>query len=203
MKPLSKRQIKTIIHLDAAASLVAGDEARRYKAGDLDLIDDTIVVKTFVEVGDVVPMLSSSKNRDLRKGIIDFQEGKVTREGDGGTMTVDKVRITYAAGIKADDAAVKNFLTTGIPADIENAVISIKQGGTIVRELKVSKHVMKGDPAQKLGDDFVELDVPMVLVAGKEIKIDLLRPEGVLGGGTAGFIGLEFDGMKTFPKRVK
>ncbi len=197
--PKSKKELKSQVALIKAAESVSAEEASRFQSGQLELVDETLTLKTHLKAGEEVTILSSSVNKDVRKGINDFQDGKLARIDNGGTVVVDKVRVSHAAGVAADDAAAKSYTTNSMPADIENGVIRIEQGGKLVAELKASRFLLRGDESQKVGDDFLELDTPFVLVAGSSTVIKFLRPEGVVGNEC--FIGIEAEGKKTMPKR--
>lgn len=195
----SGRVTKATHALKVNGSLISQNEKSRIAAGQIEYQDATVVLKTHVPAGEQAELLSVAKNRDSRRGINDFEAGKLVSVGDAGTVVVDAVKVSYAAGVLADDAAAKTFAQTGIPADLENAEIEISQGNNVIGRIKMSEFAFKGDEPQTRGDQWKALTVPMVLAAGKSTSIKVLRPEGVAGA--EAFLAIEMKGLRTYPKR--
>lgn len=199
---ISPRQLKALKVLEQNNKLVSPEEASRYRQGELGLADETIALKTHVPASQETEILSTSINKDPRVGIVDFDRGMLLRSDEGGTFVADRIKIGYAAGIATDDAATKNFIQTTLPAELENAVVRILQGGRLVREIKVSHFAFKGNEPQEADSSWLSLDHPLLLVAGSPIKIKLVKPEG-MATYTEQFVSVEFDGLRTTPKRTR
>lgn len=199
---LSQRAFKALKVLAKNNKLVSPEEASRYKQGELELVDDIYVLKTHVPGSQETEILSTTVNKDPRVGINDFDRGVLSRADEGGTFVADRVRISHATGVKADDVATKNFTQTSMPAELENAVLRVYQGGRIIREIKVSTFALKGDETQTVNGGWLFLDHQLVLVAGSPITMKLVKPEN-MGAYNEGFFSVEFDGLKTAPKRTR
>lgn len=198
---LSKRHAKASLALKKDAIALSQEEKYRINSQQLELYDDTIVLKTHYSAGEEQELLSANKNSTPRRGIVDFQDGRLITQDGGGTISVDAIKISHATGIATDDAAQKSYVQTGFPPDLENAVLELYQNGTSLRKIKISEFAFKGDEPQTYGDQWKELDRPIVIAAGTQLKIRLLRPENFPGA--EGFISIEMKGMQTFERRTR
>lgn len=198
---LSKRHAKASLALKKDSVALSYEETTRIKENQLELYDETIVLKTYYAEGEEQELLSANKNSTPRRGIIDFQDGRLITQDGGGTLAVDAIKISHAAGAKDEDPASKSYLQTGFPDHLENSLIELHQNGTTLRKIKISEFSFKGDEPQTTLDQWKELDRPIVIAAGTQLKIRLLRPENFSGDG--GFIAIELKGMQTFEKRTR
>jgi hypothetical protein len=198
---LSKRHAKASLALQKDSVALSFEEKDRIKAQQLELYDETIVLKTFYAAGEEQELLSANKNNTPRRGVVDFQDGRLITQDGGGTLAVDAIKISHAAGIKDEDPAAKSYIQTGFPDHLENSLVELHQNGTTLRKIKISEFAFKGDEPQTTMDQWKELDRPIVIAAGTQLKIRLLRPENFPGAG--GFISIEMKGMQTFEKRTR
>ena len=165
------------------------------------MIDSTLVLKTEIAAGEEQELLSVQKNKDVRTGIVDFDKAKVVGEDGGGSIAVDAIRVSHAAGVALDDPAAKSYTQTTFPADLENAELQISQGGRVVQKIKLAEFAFKGDEPQTRDDQWKTFSRPFVIAAGADLKVKLLRPSGVAGA--VAFLSVEFKGMQTYPKRSR
>lgn len=198
---LSGRHVKASIALRKDQIALSQEEKHRIKNNELELHDDTIVLKTYYSQGEEQELLSANKNNTPRRGIVDFQDGRLITQDGGGTIAVDAVKISHAIGAQGEDPADKSYVQTEFPTHLENALIELYQNGTSLRKIKISEFAFKGDEPQSASEQWKKLDRPLVIAAGSQLKIRLLRPENYPGG--EGFISIELKGMQTFEKRTR
>jgi hypothetical protein len=200
-KPIiSKRSAFAMQVVADNQALVSVGEKSKIVDGQLELVDELIVVKTEIAAGEEQDLVSVTKNKDPRKGVCDFQNGKLVAAEDGGSIIVDAIKISHSAGTAGQDAASKLFTQTTFTSDLENAVVQFHQNGKVLREVKISQFCFKGDEPQTVEAGFKKLDKPFVVLAGSDVKIKLVRPTGVAGA--IAFLAIELDCMRTYPKRT-
>lgn len=200
-RALTNRHAKASLALKKDAIAISQEEKYRINNQQLELYDQTTVLKTHFAAGEEQELLSANKNNTPRRGIVDFQDGRLITQDGGGTIAVDAIKISHAIGTKTDDPADKAYLQIGFPTHLENAIIEFHQNGTTLRKIKISEFAFKGDEPQTSDDQWKELDRPIVIAAGTQLKIRLLRPENYPGA--EGFISIELKGMQTFEKRTR
>lgn len=198
---LTKRHAKASLALKKDAIALSQEEKYRIKSQQLELYDDTIVLKTHYSAGEEQELLSANRNNTPRRGIVDFQDGRLITQDGGGTIAVDSIKLSHAFGVQGEDPADKNYIQTEFPPHLENALIELHQNGTTLRKIKIAEFAFKGDEPQTASDQWKELDRPIVIAAGTQLKIRLLRPENYAGG--EGFIAIEMKGMQTFERRTR
>jgi hypothetical protein len=183
------------------SSSISNQEKANVATGALELIDSTLVLKTEVAAGEEQDLLSIQKNKDVRTGVVDFQDGKIITQDGGGSIAVHAMKIAHAAGAANEDAAEKSYTQATFPTDLENAELQLSQGGRIIQRVKLSEFAFKGDEPQTREDQWKHFVRPFTIVAGADIKVKLLRPTGIAGA--VAFLDIEFKGMQTFPKRTR
>jgi len=195
----SKRTEKATKALEKDSRSLSASEKNAYDNNELEKVDGNLVLKTLITPGEELDLLSVQKNKDSRVGIIDFQDAQIINDGAGGSMIVDAIKFSHAAGLKADDVAAKSFIQKAWPADLENGYVLIKQDTAILHKAKLSDFAFKGDEPQTREAQYLRLARPFTLAAGKRITIKLLRPNGVVGADH--FLAVEFKGMQLVNKR--
>lgn len=198
---LTNRHAKASLALRKDAIALSQEEKHRIGQRELELYDETVVLKTYYSAGEEQELLSANKNNTPRRGIVDFQDGRLVTQDGGGTIAVDAIKLSHATGVQADDPADKQYIQTEFPAHLENALVELYQNGTSLRKIKISEFAFKGDEPQTSDDQWKKLDRPIVIAAGTQLKIRLLRPENYAGG--EGFIAVELKGMQTFERRTR
>ncbi|MDX1350069.1 MAG: hypothetical protein R3279_07475 [Putridiphycobacter sp.] len=189
-----KEEAKNI--LASNARLISKDEAAQVNGMASELVDSTATVKVELPAGAINELLTSANNPESRRGIMSFSKGKL----ESGSIVVTGIRFGYSATTAGDDVATKTFTQTGIPADVANGVIEIKQAGIVVRTIAVSNLIVAGDAPQNLKDRVYELDAPFLLGRDLNTSIVFYRPEGIDGAVVA--VSIEFVGMQLAAKRV-
>jgi hypothetical protein len=180
-------------------STLKNEEVIRIEKNELELVDKTITLKTALEPGERVELVTVSKNPDPVRGINDFDKGKLAAVADGGSMVIDEVKLSHAAGAVGDNPATKQYLQRLFPADIAHGLVKISQGDIVLCEINVSEFNYKGDEPNTRADQWKTLERPFTLVGGRTTKIEFFRPEGT--SGAIVFIGIELQGMQTNPRR--
>jgi hypothetical protein len=179
---------------------LSADEKEKIEDRKLQVKDRTLVAKVHCPAGEIVELITATKNQDSKRGINSFERGQISQINDGGTIVVDYVKFGHAIGVIADSPATKQFTQTAIPADLENSIVVISQGGHPVAEIPFAEFAFKGDEPQTRTDQWLGLTEPIILVGGKSTKIELMRPEGVTGA--EAFVSVELKGLQTLPRRT-
>lgn len=199
MNKREQRVEKILATLKRDAGALKNEEVLRIEKKELELVDKTITLKTWVEAGERVELVTVSKNPDPVRGINDFDKGKLAAVADGGSVVIDEVKVSFATGVIGDGAATKQYIQKLFTADIAHGLIQISQGNGVLCEINVSEFNFKGDEPNTMADQWKSLERPFTLVGGKTTKIEFFRPEGTSGTGV--YIGLEMQGMQTNPRR--
>jgi hypothetical protein len=108
-------------------------------------------------------------------GVSDFSE-RVLAPSE--VLIIEKIRIGYDTN---DDAGKEAALTYGkiLSTSFRNAVLRIRQNGDVKYEISLSdlQNKYTGD---SLESDIVTLNIPVVLVGGADIKLELEFAEGAM-----------------------
>jgi len=197
----SRRAKKASEALARDSKLISRGEIAKFGAGEMELIDRTVTLKTLITEGEEQDVLSKQKNKDQITGLNDFSEARIVSEDGGGSIAVDSIKLSHAiqeTGQTIADTATKVFKQTRWPADLENGILQISQSGRVVQTIKISEFAFKGDEPQTRADQYKRLARPFTIAAGTDVKIRILRP-GVVG--KSHFFGIELCGMQVYPKR--
>ena len=198
---LNTKKIAFAKHVFASDSSSISPRLReKAAAASTRFMDATISLKSLISTQPTQSLLDSGVNKDVRNGIVDFEGQKVSTILGTGAAAIEGLVIGYAAKVADDSVEAKVFAPTGLPADLQNAWIEISQQGRgVICAVKLSRFARQGDNPQGIYDNVLMLGTPFVLADEVTTKVELKRPEGLVGA-AEGYLSIDFLGMQIVEK---
>lgn len=193
---LNTKKIAFANHVLASAASEISPRLREKAANrQVRFVDACIAVKTLISTQPTQSLLDKKVNNSIFPGIVDFTQGKLSTIYGTGAAAIEGLIVRYAPKVADDAVEEKVFKSTGFPADLEHAWIEISQKGNLLCAVKLSRFTMHGDSPQAIYDNVFMLGTPFVLADDVETKIELKRPDGVVGA-AEGYLSVEAIGMQ-------